>query len=407
MNSSDEINLHQLLQVFTKRWKYLLLLGLFSILGALVKHKYFPIYPGVGKLIIKDVRNSQLQSIIGRVVGMDSEIISSDLKGEDLVIRSEALLDIHDFYVKVAKRLIGKSYDYNNIALRKFVNDFNRNQDDPELVHDIANKISRYISFNSNKADVLSIDVKTSYKDLTVLLVNETLVEAKSNLINRELEDLNQAENYFTEELRQVRDRIDTIENLKIKKLKHRQILSIDEEKGESFKYINELKRSIYDNEILLANNLNKIKEIAAKVKKSSATETTISKFNESSQIRQLNYQNEALGLDLKTHLNYLKNFENQNSGLVSFQYEIEKMNAAHDFEYKMYTSLNDSLSRIGLQKTYVKNKIEILEFERSSRVHSSPPLIILLAISLTLSQVVGLFGIYLLELFKPSLVKN
>ena len=407
MNSSDEINLHQLLQVFTRRWKYLLLLGLLSILGALVKHKYFPIYPGVGKLIIKDVRNSQLQSTIGHVVGMDSEIISSDLKGEDLVIRSEALLDIHDFYVSVAKRLIAKSYDYNNLGLRKFLDGFKGKRSDPEFVHDVANKIASYISFNSNKADVLSIEVKTSYKDLTVLLVNETLMEAKNNLINRELEDLNQAENYFTQELSQVRGRIESIEDLKIKKLKNRQILSVDDEKGESFKYINELKRNIYDSEIVLANNTNKINEISAKFKKSSPINTSISKFNESSQIRQLNYQNETLGLDLKTHLNYLKNFENQNSGLVSFQYEIEKMNAAHDFEYKMYSSLNDSISRIGLQKTYVKNKIEILELERSSRVRSSPPLMILLTISLTISQVMGLFGIYLLEMFKPSSVKS
>ena len=77
-------------------------------------------------------------------------------------------------------------------------------------------------------------------------------------------------------------------------------------------------------------------------------------------------------------------------------------MNANHDIENKIYSSLNDSLGRIGLQKTYVRNKVEVLETERLSRVHSSPSLLIMILISLTLSQIVGFFGIYLYELFKP-----
>ena len=86
----------------------------------------------------------------------------------------------------------------------------------------------------------------------------------------------------------------------------------------------------------------------------------------------------------------------------MPFQYELEKMNASHDFEYKMYAALNDSLARIGLQKTYVKNKVEILELERISRVHSSPPLLIMILIALTISQIFGIFSIYVYELFKP-----
>ena len=69
MKNSDEISLHQILKIFTQRWKYLIVLALVFLLGALIRHKYFPSYPGSGKLIIKDVRNSQLQSVISQVVG--------------------------------------------------------------------------------------------------------------------------------------------------------------------------------------------------------------------------------------------------------------------------------------------------------------------------------------------------
>lgn len=404
MNTSDEISLHQILQIFTKRWKYLIALALVFTLGALSKHKYFPSYPGSGKLIIKDVRNSQLQSIIGHAAGLGGEISSPEVKGDDPVGRAVALLDIHEFYVATTKRLLELNQEQKIAALDYFFSEFKRSRDNPEFVHEVANRLSRLISFNPSKADILEVSAKSNNRELTVILVNETLLEAQNNLINRELDDLNRAEAYFRLEIDGVRGRLDRIENSTVRKMQKNQIFSVDSERGESSKYMGELRKNINDTRIALSNNESKIAELKNKINVSSVSETgVISKFNESSQVRLLEDENKDLNLELKTYQSYLKNFEGQKNGLVPFQYELEKMNANHDFEYKMYASLNDSLARLGLQKTYVKNKVEILELERISRVHSSPPLLIMILIALTVSQVFGIFSIYFYELFKPS----
>lgn len=405
MNTSDEISLHQILHIFTKRWKYFIVLALIFTLGALIKHKYLPSYPGTGKLIIKDVRNSQLQSVIGHAAGVSGEMPSPELKGDDLVTRAEALLDIHEFYVAITNRLLELRTAEHNISLINFFKEFKKEESDPEFVHEVANKLSTLISFNTSKADILVIDTKSNNKELSVILVNETLKEAQKNLIDRELEDLNRAENYFKLEIEGVRSRLDTIENSTVAKMQKNQIFSVDMEKGESAKYIGELKKNINNAKISLSNNESKISELQSSIKASVSKKDTglISKFNESSQIRLLEDEDRDLNLELKTYQTYLKNYEGQKNGLVPFQYEIEKMNASHDFEYKIYASLNDSLARIGLQKTYVKNKVEILELERISRVHSSPPLLIMILIALTLSQIFGIFSIYIYELFKPN----
>lgn len=405
MNTSDEISLHQILQIFTKRWKYLLVLGLIFTLGALIKHKYLPSYPGTGKLIIKDVRNSQLQSIIGHAAGLGGELPSPELKGDDEVSRAEALLDIHEFYVATATRLLNLKNEEHNPSLVNFFHKFGNNENDPEFVHEVGNKLSSLISFNTSKADILVVDAKSYNKDLSVILVNETLKEAQKNLIDRELDDLNRAENYFKLEIDRVRERLDRIENSTVNKMQKNQIFSVDVEKGESSKYISELKKNINNAKIAISNNESKIAELQQSIKNSTVKKDSgvISKFNESSQIRVLEDENRDLHLEVKTYQTYLNKFENQKNGLVPFQYEIEKMNANHDFEYKIYASLNDSLARIGLQKTYVKNKVEILELERISRVRSSPSLMIMVLIALTISQVVGIFSIYVYELFKPG----
>lgn len=404
MNSNEEITLHQVLLIFTKRWKYLLMLALIFALSALVKHKYFPTYPGSGKLIIKDVRNSQLQLVLSSVAGPGTETPSSEVKGEDVVDRAQIVLDTHEYYVALAQRLLQIRKETGNISLKNFFKKFEGNDTNSEYIHNVANALSGVISFNSAKGGVLVINVKTNNRELSVLVVNEALKEAQKNIIERELEDLDRAENYFHAEINNVRGRLDGIENSTVKKLQKNQILSVDVEKGDSSKYISELKKNINDTSIAISNNSSRINSLNEKIKNGGARDLgVISKFNESSQVKVLEDENKDLEIELKTYKTYLRNYENQKTGLVPMQYEIQKMNANHDFEYKIFASLNDSLARIGLQKTYVKNKVDILEQERFSRVRSSPSLAIMLLISLMLSQVIGMFSIYVYELFKPN----
>lgn len=403
MNSNEEISLHQVLQIFTKRWKYLLLLALVFILGALIKHKYFPTYPGTGKLIIKDVRNSQLQLVLNSVAGAANEG-SSDLKGDGEVERAETVLDTHEYYVALASRLLKIKNEQKTVSLINFFKRFEGSENNPEFVHDVGNALSIMLSFSSTKGGVLSINVKTYNRELSVIIVNAALEEAQKNIIDRELEDLNRAESYFNVEIESVRSRLDSIENSTVKKLQKNQILSVDVEKGDSSKYISELKKNINDTKIAISNNESRIAVLNEKIKNGGAKDLgVISKFNESSQVKVLENENKELQIELKTYQSYLRSYENQKTGLVPMQYEIQKMNANHDFEYKMFASLNDSLARIGLQKTYVKNKVEILEKERISKVRSSPGLFIMILISLMLSQVIGMFSIYVYELFKPQ----
>ncbi len=404
MNSNEEISLHQVLQIFTKRWKYLLLLALVFTLAALVKHKYFPMYPGSGKLIIKDVRNSQLQLVLSSVSGAASES-SMDNKGDDVVERAETILDTHEFYVGLAQRLITLKNEQNYQSLKNFFKKMDGNEADSEFAHNVANTLSSMISFGSSKGGILVINVKSYNRDLSVLITNEALEEAKKNIIGRELEDLNRAENYIQVEIDSVKNRLDSIENSTVKKLQKNQILSVDSEKGDSSKYISELKKNINDTKIAISNNESRIKTLVEKIKSSGGAKDlgVISKFNETSQVKMLEDQNRELGTELKTYQTYLRTYENQKTGLVPMQYELQKMNANHDFEYKMFASFNDSLARIGLQKTYAKNKVDILERERLSKVRSSPSLIIMVLISLMLSQVIGMFSIYVYELFKPN----
>jgi capsular polysaccharide biosynthesis protein len=403
MRSNEEITLHDVLKIFTKRWRYLIILALVFSLGALIKHKYFPTYPGSGKLIIKDVRNSQLQMVLSSVASNTSEQMI-DAPTEDVLESAMTILDTHEFYRSLGFKLLKLKNTEKHPALVNFFRKYAKDENDPEALNSVATILSGYLTYTSAKGNVLVVSAKTYNKELSVLIVNQALEEAQRMIIDSELIDLTRAESYFIEEIKNVRGRLDEIEESTVKKLQKNQIISVDSEKGDSAKYVSELKKNINDTKIAISNNDSRIKALNEKIKlRGGSTLGVISKFNESSQVKLLEDQNRELTIELQTYQKYLRNYENQKTGLVPMQYEIQKMNANHDFEYKMFSSLNDSLARIGLQKTYVKNKVGILEKERPSRVKSSPSLSIMVLISLMLSLVIGIFSIYIYELFKPE----
>ena len=87
-----------------------------------------------------------------------------------------------------------------------------------------------------------------------------------------------------------------------------------------------------------------------------------ISKFNESSQVKMLEDQNQDLEIELKTFQSYLRTYENQKTGLVPMQYEIQKMNANH---VKMvFTLINILVNVCILQRVKNSRLISMLKIK-------------------------------------------
>jgi uncharacterized protein involved in exopolysaccharide biosynthesis len=404
---NDEISMYHVMNLFLKRWRYLLILALIGALLALVKHRYFPTYPAKGSLMIKDVKNSQLQSLLSQVAGSMGELALPSVSEDDDMATAALVLNTHKFYVSLAKK-ITQEYDkqkgHKDSSLAPLFSRFSKIERNPNYLDYLAGYLSSIINIGSGKAGQIYFSLKTNRKMLSVALLNYTLEQAKQTLVERELEDLKQAEQYFQSEIDAAKTRLDQIEGVTISKMQKSHILSVDVEKGESSRYMSELKKKINDTNIKITSNMRRISGLKKKLKKKRKEDgTVISKFNEGAQIRVLQDENKELRHNLSAYESTLKNFNKQKQGLLPFQHEIEKMKANYTFEYKVYESLRSSLAKIGLQKTYVKNKVEILERERITRVRSRPGLVIMILISVLASQIFGLGMIYLYELLRPE----
>lgn len=402
----DEVTMLEVVTIFIGRWKYLVSLALVFVLIALVKHKYFPIYPSTGKLIIKDQSDGQIQSFLKNIPSSFGGL--SVQNSSDQVNKAIIFLETNDFFISLADKII-ETVQLNQTetpdfqAFKILLSQIKTPQTDPEFRQSLATKLDGMISFSPSKTGQIIFKVKSNNKSISVFLVNSSLAQAKDVLIAHEMNELNRAELYFQSEVEKVKKRLDELEGETVFKLREKDTISVDAKTDETSRYLNELRKNINDNKIKISENNMLLSTLRKKLKKGPHAEANaLSKFDLSNKILMIEDENKGYRIRLKTYESYLKKYGGQSQKLVPFQNEIEKIKNNYIFESKVYENLRDSLARIGLQKTFVLYSVEILEQERLSRVKSEPGLIMMILIALMLSQIIGFGGIYLLELFKP-----
>ena len=379
----DEISMYEVLQIFLSKWKFLVILALLCTLIAVVKHKKFPVYPAQGKLLIKTSENSQLRSFLDTIVGSQQNINPAE--------RAIILLETNDFFLELANHL--KTNKQENPEVSAYIASYeDKNQR-------LASNLRSKLKFRLKKGGQIIFNVKSNRRFVSTAVVNQGLIVAKNYLTSREMKEYNEAELYFQSQVDHTLNNLSDLKNSSIQKMQNRNVISLDQEKGEGTKYLSGLKKQINDSQIRISENRSTIKKLKRKRTKNSKS---YSKFGVESRIMHLNNENSALSIKITTNKRYLKKISNQKLELVPFEQEMEKIKANYHFEFKIYEGLRDKLAKIGLQKTYIQNKIDILELERIERVRSRPGILLLILIAIMISQVIGFILIYLIELFKP-----
>lgn len=403
-----------LFQIISK-WKILVLLGLLAVLGALLKHKFFPIYPGQGKLMIKDQGGASLGTVMSQFNGTSSLIGTQTT--ESRLERSLAYLQTMNFSERLAADLwlqlhdkelpdaIGRELFSFLASLRLEVDIAPTDSKAQEQQARLAHWLMGRLSWSSAPGGQIVLNLKTDRQAWTTYLINESLEVAKRQLTARELKDVDEASAFFRREMEEVERRLDLLEKSTINKLQQSKILNLDAAKGEASEYLTGLQKNINDTQLKISEGkalLKDLKKRANRARDKSEAEA-LSKFALSGRIKQLQDELKTLKVRLDTLNQYMKSYGGRKQSLLPFQNEMERLKANYQFEYKVYENLRDGMAKLGLERTFIENQIEVLERERALRVRSRPGLLVLMLVALTISQIIGLAGITIFELLSPS----
>lgn len=412
----SEVSMHQVLRLFTSKWRYLLILALIFSLGAVVKHKYFPKYPAEAKLIIKNADNSQVEHFFKSFLGNMSG--PSNKKGHEANTLAIVYLKTNKYFLRLAERVmeLQSSKDTDPKVVHTFTKYFGRfktKAGDDKFKQRLADSIRGKIRFSPARTGQIVFKVKSYRKSFSVHLVNVAIQVAKELLTDIEVDNYLKAEKFFEGEIADLAFNLKRLEEESIFKMKKSEAVSTELEKEEGSHYLDNLRQNIADVKVKISENdklIQSLKERGKGVTDNPASSSSITKFGASSQIKVLEDENKVLKIRRETyesHLEenlkaYMKKVLVQKRELLSFKSEIEKLKQNYLLEYQIYKDLKDKLVRIKLQRTHTKNRIEILEEARSGRVRSYPGLMMMILIAIMLSQALGLGAIYLFEIFRP-----
>ncbi|MBT3236847.1 MAG: hypothetical protein HN353_12905 [Bdellovibrionales bacterium] len=400
---SDQISLNDILQVFLRRWKILIILALLFVLGALVKHKFFPVYPAHGIILIKSPYNSQYHNLLKSITSEIGEF-ARDQSGsnQDVAKQAVVFLETTSFYRQLALDINDYYYAHPNDQhyIDSRFKKYFKLSDHEKRIESLTSILRWVYNFKTFSDGQIRISLKTKNRHLSLILINTILKKAKEVITKRELADIGQAERYFELEIKSIKEKLDKIEAEIILKMQDKKMLSVDIEKGESSRYLTQLRKNIHDIEITLNENKRALRQLKAKFKKGHQRVLT-NKFSKEAQSRNIEEENRTLISKLKTYKSYLKAYGKKQRSLLPFQHEIDTLRSNYAFEYKIYESFRKSMSKLGLQKTYILNKVEILEPEYLSHIHSSPQLLTMIFMAMMISQVLGMGMIYTYELFR------
>ena len=385
MEVSSQIDPSAILKMFTKRWRIFFFISVMFLLLAWVKFEYYPDFVGTGKLIIKDNRNSQLQFLILETanIGIDKSYTSS-IKEIDESSKSDALLNSHAFFNYLAKKSI------------HFFSSSNTNS-----VDEISILLEAIVKISVQKNNIIQFDVKTHSKTLTANILKTALNSARNYLIENEINDLNLAESYFEGELHDVDSRINHLENNTLRIVKNVDSIFLQPDPLDSGKYQKDLYENINQINLVINENKSKIHSIENTSDKTINKIESFNKYSNGNVVVNLQSENKILEEKRLGLEKIYRNFEKQKNNSIPLKYEIERMKVNHEFEYKLYSSLIEKISLLGLHKLYVQGKIQILELDNFLRIRNSPSLKILFSAALSLSFTISFFGIYFYELFK------
>lgn len=400
MKNERNLTFEQFIYLFTSKWKIMLISCVVFLIVAIIRFMFFPEYTGVGRLVIKDFRNSQLQMSLVQVTNPGDENSKVFSTTEDTLLQTEAFLESHYFYEKLSEKLLSLQNKEDNYFFKEFLSKCGLNRNDLLIRDSLAFILHGVITFQKIKSNIIKAEAKTSSRDLSAYFVNHALIVARDELIKRELDDLTLAEKYFSEEIQKKKVVITQIEKKTLSKMKNQQVYSISSEKNDNNDYINELRKNINNIKTEILANTNKLDSFG---NFKNQDLVNLEKYSIANQAVAIKEQNKSLEIKLAALTKTLNDFEKNQLKLLPLEYELEQQNSLHQAEYKIFDTLKANLARIGLQKIYAQNKIIVLDFERASHLKSSPSLLTLFLASQALAFCLSFFIIFSLELLNEN----
>lgn len=401
----EELSLKEISKIFTGNWP--LFLVLFLVLSLVSTGIYVLKIPYVasGSIVVNDTQNSSLQSFASQFFGLTKTVVDGKKNNSPLQKHIEFLKTeefFNQFLADIEKRGASEELTLNE---KKGYAVFKDTFLKPDLNEadklKVLQAIDTMAKFKLESDFELKVSFASDSKEMSLFLTNTAVASIAEALKQRELFEIvkveafiksqkESAEKNMTEFNKQLADFQNKPENLIS--------LSSKDKVGE---YLSELMVRKNEIRMKIAEN-NKTIDFLSQGK-TQRRESQL--YGNNGRVQNLTLENQMLQSKLSDLQTAINQITNQAKTIPVAAQTFEDLKKKSDIEFEKYRNLSDALTKAEAQKLSIGNRFEILEKARFEKVVPQVSLLVLLLLSVVLSQILGSLIIYIMYIWDSNTV--
>ncbi|MFZ3228598.1 MAG: hypothetical protein WA160_00210 [Pseudobdellovibrio sp.] len=402
---TEDLSLKEIAKIFTSNWPlFLIIFCLTSILSISVYIYKIP-FVSNGTILVNDTQNSSLQSFATQFFGL-TKTVADGKKNNSPLLKHIEFLKTEEFFnqllTDIQKRGLSDQLTLNEkVGFQQFKIAFlksNLTEADKLKVLQALDAMSK---FKLNSDFELNVAFSSLDKEMALFLTNTALVTIAETLKQRELFEIVKVETFIkTQKESAEKNMAGFNQELAAFQNKPENLISLSS-KDKVGEYLSDLMVRKNEIKMKIAENKKMIDYLSQG--KTQRRESQL--YSSSGRVQNLVLENKlylSKLSDLQTTINQVSN---QAKTIPVATLAFDDLKKKSEVEFNKYKDLTDALAKAEAQKLSTDNRFEILEKSRFDKVLPLVSLLVMLLLSIVVSQTLGSLIIYIIYIWDSNTV--
>ncbi len=402
---TEELSLKELTKIFTGNWLLFLLIFVAMAVSSIGIYIFKIPFVSSGSVVVNDTQNSSLQSFASQFFGLTKSVADGKKNNSPLQKHAE-YLKTEEFFNQLLTNItaLGESQDLSVAERKGYLNFKEQYLNEPltaESKVKVIQKLDSLAKIKLNSEFQINVAFSSPDKETALFLNNVALKTIAESLKQKELLDFIKVEAFIkSQRVEAEQNMADFNKKLADFQNKPENLISLSS-KDKVGEYLSELMVRKNEIRMKIAENQKVIEYLSQGT--SGRRESQL--YGNGGRAQSLKIENEMHMSKLNDIQNSIDRVTSQAKTIPVAGQIFEELKKKSEIEFSKYKDLTEALAKVEAQRLSIQSRFEILEKGRLETVVPQISLLILLMLSLVLSQIIGCLVIYVIYIWDSNAV--
>lgn len=404
-NLTEELSLKEIAKMFTGNWLLFLILFIATSMSSLGFFIFKIPYVSTGSIIVNDTQNSSLQSFASQFFGL-TKTVADGKKNNSPLQKHIEYLKTEEYFQQILSDIQarGQSNELSVAEKKGFENFKELYLKEPltaEAKIKLIQKLDSMAKIKMNSEFQVTISFSAMDKETALFLNNVALKTTAETLKQKEMIDIIKVESFIKNQRSEAENNM-TLLNKKLAEFQNKpeNLISLSS-KDKVGEYLSELMVRKNEVHMKIAENQKVINFLSQG--KTIRRESQL--YGNGGRVQALKLETEMYRSKLFDIQKAIDRVTSQAKSIPVASQTFEELKKKSGIEFNKYKELTEALSKVEAQRLSIQSRFEVLEMGRLETVVPQVSLLILLMLSLVISQILGSLIIYIIYIWDSNAV--